>query len=476
MKTGKYKAFFLAAVLVSALNYGDTKASTQVVILRPPYQNKEAKISNNQTINDLNETIKDMKYQLMCAQNEILRLQEMNQNLTKSLSAAEVNSRMTKKQNSSLERNITDNAKQIEEIPKQSDLKLNMNNNEIIDLKNQLFAQQKRNEDLSKTLANLNSEFNKVKQQYSSLNSQNGTNLAFKNIQIDSLKNQLINKEKQIQFLSDKINTLNNDIKKLKENYNLANSQSYETEINELKNQLAAYRTKSETLTSRIVNLNNELDKARQQYTSAHLGTNTISNDNSAEISFLKSKLAFTEKQVQDFSGKISVLQQELTESKKVFSLAVNRQKELENMVSLANKRADDIINEKNVQINKLKKDLADKTTVLTTAQKTVSDNTRQNFIKVDNKKSAEDYFNIAKAYQSAKDYKESINNYKNAIAVNSSFGSAYKELGLVYAQIGDYKNASYVLRQYLYYSTNPKEQEIIRNFLKNIEKCLNNR
>jgi len=383
MKTGKYKALIFAVFLFAVLNYSYINANAEIILVKGPQQYKGNGMSNIPADAELNENISDMKSQLLCAQDEIIKLQEANQKLVKSLSESEMKSKLLEKQKLSLEQEIISRVKQLEELSKQTSIKVN--------------------------------------------------------------------------------NTSSN-------------------EINELKNQISVYLKKIEDMSMQLVSLNNELNKVKMEYSSANLKLDNTVNDKDSQISLLKNQLAFSERQIQDFSYKITALNSNLEKTKEVYTSAIARQKELENLVAMANKRADDISCEKMARITELTKELAlyktnnaasvvNKAAVNTEYQKPVA---AVSSVIVDNTKSEEDYFNIAKAYQDAKDYKEAINNYKRAIALNASFGRAYKELGLVYAQIGDYNNAGYSLKKCLYYSNNPREREVLRNFISNIERYIN--
>lgn len=442
MRTGKYKILILAAFLFAAFNFNDVKAGNEVILVKPRLSQKELKTANNQSMIELKEAVKDMKYQLLCAQNEIMKLQDINQSLTKALSQSEVKSQMIDRQRISLE-------------------------NEIIGLKNQLSVSSGNVESLGQQLAALNNELIRTRQEYSSTNTKVGTIVSDKDI--------------QIQNLSNKIALLNNELIKTREIHNLALNKHKELEnmvalANKRADDIAAqnsfYRTKAESLSQQLVSLNNELSKIRQERLS------TTVNDKDAEINLLQSKLSFSEKQLQDTSYKIDALKSDLEKTRQIYSSAINRQKELENLITLANKRADDILNEKNTQLDELKKELTSikQSNISSAVQKEKENSSYQkpvadyNAVDTDNTKSADDYYNIAQAYQYAKDYKEAINNYKRAVAVNSSFSNAYKEMGLIYAQIGDYTNSYNSLNKCLIYSNNPKEQEVIRNFIRNIE------
>ena len=56
---------------------------------------------------------------------------------------------------------------------------------------------------------------------------------------------------------------------------------------------------------------------------------------------------------------------------------------------------------------------------------------------------------------------------------MNPNFAEAYRELGIVYAEYGSFKNSVKTLNTYLKYSNNPKEEQLIRNFISKIEKAV---
>jgi len=78
-------------------------------------------------------------------------------------------------------------------------------------------------------------------------------------------------------------------------------------------------------------------------------------------------------------------------------------------------------------------------------------------------------YFNIAKAYEQENSIDKAIVNYKLAIKTNPCLGAAYSNLGLIYAEKGDYKNSIDVFKKYLNFSNNLEEEASIKEFINKI-------
>ena len=64
---------------------------------------------------------------------------------------------------------------------------------------------------------------------------------------------------------------------------------------------------------------------------------------------------------------------------------------------------------------------------------------------------------------------------YKLALTMNPDSAKTYRELGLAYAETGNYKESVYTFNKYLKYINNPKEEELVRNFISKIEKTIQN-
>jgi len=93
--------------------------------------------------------------------------------------------------------------------------------------------------------------------------------------------------------------------------------------------------------------------------------------------------------------------------------------------------------------------------------------------VKEDNQAESLYYFNIAKAYEQEKSIDKAIANYKLAIKTNPNLGAAYSNLGLIYAEKGDYKNSIEVFKKYLNFSNNPEEEASIKEFINKISPLL---
>ena len=60
----------------------------------------------------------------------------------------------------------------------------------------------------------------------------------------------------------------------------------------------------------------------------------------------------------------------------------------------------------------------------------------------------------------------KAIESYKLAIAANPDLGAAYSQLGLIYAEKGDYKNSIKIFKKYLNFSNNPEEEALVKEFI----------
>ncbi|HBG48308.1 MAG TPA: hypothetical protein DDW90_02130 [Cyanobacteria bacterium UBA9971] len=75
-------------------------------------------------------------------------------------------------------------------------------------------------------------------------------------------------------------------------------------------------------------------------------------------------------------------------------------------------------------------------------------------------------YLNMAKAYEQENSIEKAIESYKLAIAANPDLGTAYSQLGLIYAEKGDYKNSIKVFKKYLNFSNNPEDEALVKEFV----------
>ena len=81
-------------------------------------------------------------------------------------------------------------------------------------------------------------------------------------------------------------------------------------------------------------------------------------------------------------------------------------------------------------------------------------------------------HYNLARAYQDMKDYKNAIDNYNITLQINPDFKKAYYQLGLAYVDMKDYQSAAKMLKKYIQYPTSRHEYEIIQRFISNLEKA----
>jgi DNA repair exonuclease SbcCD ATPase subunit len=398
MGFNKYKILAILCLSVFAINTSQINAADQVILIKSKYQEQENS-EQIQEIDNLKETIKDMKFQLLCAQNEIAKIQETNQNLAKILSQSEVNIQLLKNENNLLKQDVINKDKYIAELQNQ---KIN-NTNTVVN--EQLLNLNNKN-------ISLNNELVKIKEMY------------------EIAQNKLINKERQL--------------------VTAQNQTELQFQISELKKQ-------TNEKNSQITNLKNELSREKSSLISTKLNYENILKEKNTQIALMQSELALNENEIQNSATTINNLNNELNRIKTAMQSEVNR-----------SKIAEEIIQSKEILLKQMKDELQQSKT------QNVKEVSNEQAVYTVNIKTAYDYFNIAKAYQNAKDYKEAINNYKQAISLNSSFDKAYKELGLIYAEVGDFKNSSCCLKKCLLYSSNPKEAVVIKNFLSNIEKSAN--
>lgn len=75
-------------------------------------------------------------------------------------------------------------------------------------------------------------------------------------------------------------------------------------------------------------------------------------------------------------------------------------------------------------------------------------------------------YFNKAKVYQEKKSIDQAIENYKLAIKTDPEMLAAYSQLGLIYAENGDYENSIKVFREYMRLTDNEEEKRLVKQFI----------
>jgi len=86
--------------------------------------------------------------------------------------------------------------------------------------------------------------------------------------------------------------------------------------------------------------------------------------------------------------------------------------------------------------------------------------------VTVDNQADSLYYLNMAKVYEQENSIDKAIESYKLAIAANPDMGAAYSQLGLIYAEKGDYKNSIKIFKKYLNFSNNPEEEALVKEFI----------
>jgi len=86
--------------------------------------------------------------------------------------------------------------------------------------------------------------------------------------------------------------------------------------------------------------------------------------------------------------------------------------------------------------------------------------------VTADNQADSLYYLNMARAYEQENSIEKAIESYKLAIAANPDLGAAYSQLGLIYAEKGDYKNSIKIFKKYLNFSNNPEEEALVKEFI----------
>lgn len=195
-----------------------------------------------------------------------------------------------------------------------------------------------------------------------------------------------------------------------------------------------------------------------------------------SKISSLEPNYISTEKQKAELKEKLAKLEDELANIQKEKLTLENsikiRENQLAESLKLYEQKESEIINVKNTEIKQLKNKLAihDKNIKdLTLNQKPVDFELNVKAIQLlkdDEQTEAFYYFNMAKAYQHDKAIDKAIENYKLAIQANPDLSAAYSQLGLIYAEKGDYKDSIELFKKYLSLSDNPEEEELIKQFI----------
>ena len=235
---------------------------------------EKSKLSDkDNTLADLRELIKDMRYQLLCAQQEIASLQILNHNLKDSLSKSEANSDLISKQNTSMQKEIISKQSQVDQL---SSL-INQNKQEIKDIENNQIAE------FNSKILDLSSKLEESKKSYSlleqkSLQDKENSQTSIQNIrndknrEISDLQQKLDFYEKKTETLSNNLIILNSELNLLKhsppaltgkqspiqnKDYEIKLSDS--SKIQNLENVVSIYQNKVKNLYSELEKVNNEL-------------------------------------------------------------------------------------------------------------------------------------------------------------------------------------------------------------------------
>ncbi|MDD3014827.1 MAG: tetratricopeptide repeat protein, partial [Candidatus Gastranaerophilales bacterium] len=175
-----------------------------------------------------------------------------------------------------------------------------------------------------------------------------------------------------------------------------------------------------------------------------------------SERNELQDLLALYKNKIENLSGRLVSVNSELSKTK-------------ENLVLLQNK--DKLLALENLELKKKEASPAKAIPNTDTAYQEVCMKAIQ-YLKEDKPNSAIFYFNLGKSYCDKKNYSKAIENYNLALVNNPDYKNAYRELGFVYAQTGDYTNSVRNLKNYLKFSNNIKEQELVRQFISKLEKA----
>lgn len=83
-------------------------------------------------------------------------------------------------------------------------------------------------------------------------------------------------------------------------------------------------------------------------------------------------------------------------------------------------------------------------------------------------------YYTLAKAYEEYKKYNKAIENYKLAINSDLNYIPAYGNLGLLYAELGEYRDSINIFEKYITLSDNPEEKILLKEFIKKMSTFVN--
>lgn len=241
------------------------------------------------------------------------------------------------------------------------------------------------------------------------------------------LKNSIEEKEKEISalFQSSKtnetqiistINTKNTEISELNslnENYKIQN-ESY-------KRQNESYKKQIDDLTLKLSNLNNELNKNKENY------------------------LTYSEKNIQLINDNMQLHEKYLNLQSKVDQL--NNEIEKEKTLEIRLQQQQTVLKNQEIYLRAI------------------------DYLKNDKNNAVIYYSNLAKAYLADKDYGHAIESYNQALVINPEYTKAYREMGIINAEAGNYAESIANLNAYLKYTNNIQEKELIKGFIARIEK-----
>lgn len=255
--------------------------------------------------------------------------------------------------------------------------------------------------------------------------------------------------EENYHLKEDKSSLKNFNENMLKSNYEMKNEQT------SLKADYEKLVSQKEDLQKKLLTAQDALKNIQRQKALLENSTN-IKDSQRADLQdrLLKAEndLNNIKKQATDLSSLIQAKDNQIAEFSKTY-----KQKDAEiNM--LKNKLADNEKNIKNVSEVTVQKNSPEDEAALKAVK----------LMKEDEQSKALYYFNMAKAYQQDKSIEKAIENYKLAIKENPDLGAAYSQLGIIYAEKGDYRNSIDIFNKYLSLNLtkNPEERELIRNFV----------
>lgn len=291
--------------------------------------------------------------------------------------------------------------------------------NQLICAQEEIAKLQENNYNLKKTLASLENEISKLKQEKLAL--QNDANIVL----INSL-----NKNN-----ADKINELSLLIEQNKKDLEDKNSLINQKEllIADLQNKIVLSNRENDN-SIKISELNSQLNTEKTNL----LEKNSIISQKEQELSALKQQISNYENKITELTGQIAIINDKMAQKEKEFVLIKQTNQTQSNLSN----------NNDDMMISKLKEQMAS-----------------------DSESSAMLYYNLAKVYEKQNDYKNAINCYEKTLESNPKYTKAYCDIGLAYAESKNYEQAIVNLEMYAKTSTNPEEIKVITNFISQLKK-----